>query len=221
MIATQDGQLSWAPYALDGRDNPDYFGTERYFSGFPPGAVVLDVGCGTGYDLQKLLDRGCTGWGVEVHEPSLAAGLEKGRPLLRAPAEALPFEAGSADGVIFKGVLPFTDEDRAFAELARVLRPGGRLEALYLGVGYGLRDLLLGRDLRERYYGLRALVNSALMALAGRKLPGKYGDVAYVTPGRLARHYARFGVTLLAHAPSPTFLGFPVFLYHAAERDRG
>jgi SAM-dependent methyltransferase len=218
VIATEDGQLSWAPYALDGRELENYFETDRYYAAFPSGSVVLDVGCGGGFQLQQLLDRGCRGMGTEVDDRALAHAREKGRPVVRAPAEALPLDRASVDGIVFRGVLPFTDEHRAFAEIARVLRPGGRMEALYLGPGYALRDLLLGRSLGARYYGARALVNSLLMVLAGRKLPGKFGDVAYITPGRLERHYARHGLALRHHAPSPTFLGLPVFIYHGVER---
>ena len=213
--------LSWAAYVLDGRDNPDYFDSERYFASFPPGAHVLDVGCGTGYELQKLLDRGCTGAGVEVNDWSLEQAAAKGRPVHRAPAEALPFPDASFDGVIFKGVLSFTDEDRAFAEIARVLRPGGRLEALYQGPGFALRDLLLGRSARKRIYGARSLANSVGVALAGLRLPGWLGDTAHVTHGRLARHYRRYGLRLVTHTPSPTFLGLPVYIYHSAERTGG
>jgi SAM-dependent methyltransferase len=221
MIATlPNGRLSWAPYVRDGRTHEHYFATERYYASFPPGSFVLDVGCGPGDQLRQLLDRGCRGLGTEVDAWCLARAREAGVPVVRAPAEALPCESGTVDGVVFRGVLPFTDEARAFAEIARVLRPGGRLEAEYLGLGFAVRDLLLGRKLLERVFGLRALVNSVLMVLAGRKLPGKYGDTAYVTHGRLARHYARHGLTLVTHTPSPTFLGLPVFIYHAVERAR-
>jgi SAM-dependent methyltransferase len=115
-------------------------------------------------------------------------------------------------------VLPFTDEDQAFAEIARVLRPGGRLEAYYIGAGFALRDLLVNSDVRKRYYGLRSLINSVMTGVAGRKLPGKYGDTVYVTHRRLAELYARHGLILRAHTPSPSFLGQPVFIYHSAER---
>ena len=219
MIATEaDGQLSWAPYVLDGRLNEAYFETPRYYASFPPGSFVLDVGCGIGHQLQELLDRGCRGVGTEVDDWCLAEAGAQGRPVVRAPAESLPLESASVDGVVFRAVLPYTVEDRAFAEIARVLRPGGRLEAEYLGLGFALRDLLLGRSVRKRYYGLRSLVNSALRAVVGRTLPGKYGDTAYVTHGRLARHYRRHGLALRLHTPSPTFLGLPVFVYHSVER---
>jgi SAM-dependent methyltransferase len=120
--------------------------------------------------------------------------------------------------VIFAGVLPFTDEDRAFAEIARVLRPGGRLEAYYLGPGFALRDLLVNRSLRKRYFGLRALTNSVLMGVARKKLPGRFGDTVYATHARIAELYARYGFVLRHHTPSPDFLGQPVFIYHSADR---
>ena len=158
------------------------------------------------------------GVGTEVFETLVAASRAAGCDAVLAPAEALPFDDCSADGAVLAGVLPFTEEDQALSELARVLRPGGGLEAYYLGPGFGLRDFLLGRSLRKRYYGARALVNTVLTTLFGRKLPGKYGDVVYVTHGRLAALYARHGFVLRAHTPSPTFLGLPVFIYHSADR---
>lgn len=211
-------ELPWAAYALDGRGNVDYWRSERFYRSFAPGAFVVDVGCGTGWILEEALGRGCRGVGTEVYPELVEAARARGCEAVLAPAERLPFADESADGAVFAGVLPFTEEDDALAELARVLRPGGRLEAYYIGPGFGLRDFLLGRTLRKRYYGLRALVNTALTAVAGRKLPGKYGDVVYVTHGRLAALYARHGFALRVHTPSPTFLGLPVFIYHAADR---
>jgi len=210
--------MSWAAYALDGRVNNHYFRSQSYLESFPPGSFVIDVGCGSGWTLEEHLARGGRGAGTEVDEGCLVAARRKGLDVVRAPAESLPFETASADGVIFSGVLPFTDEDQAFAEIARVLRPGGRLEAYYIGAGFALRDLLVNRDLRKRYFGLRSLVNSVMMGVSGYKLWGKYGDTVYVTHHRLAELYARHGFTLRAHTPSPTFMGQPVFIYHSAER---
>jgi len=210
--------MSWAAYALDGREHDHYFRSRPYLESFPPGSFVIDVGCGSGWTLEEHIGRGGRGVGTEVDERCLAEARAKGLDVVRAPAESLPFDTASADGVIFGGVLPFTIEDRAFAEIARVLRPGGRLEAYYLGWGFALRDLLVNHDLRKRYYGLRSLANSVMMSMAGRKLPGKYGDTVYTTHGRIAEMYDRHGLTLRVHTPSPTFLGQPVFIYHSAER---
>lgn len=211
-------ELIWARYALDGRVNDDYWRSDRFHRSFLPGSFIVDVGCGTGWILQEALARGCQGVGFEVFPELAALARTRGCDAAVAEAEALPVATGRADGAIFAGVLPFTDEDKAFAELARVLRPGARLEAYYLGPGYALRDFLLNKHVRKRYYGARALVNTGLRGLAGRTLPGRFGDVVYTTHDRLAALYARHGFTLRTHSPSPTFMGQPVFIYHSAER---
>jgi SAM-dependent methyltransferase len=210
--------MSWAAYALDGRAHADYFRSPAFVENVPPGAFVVDVGCGSGWVLGEHVARGGRGVGAEVDPACLATARAHGLDVVRAPAEDLPFETGSADAVVFAGVLPFTDEDRAFAEIARVLRPGGRLEAYYLGAGFALRDLLVNRDLRKRYFGLRSLVNTALMAAARRRLPGRLGDTVYISHARLAELYARHGLALRRYTPSPAFMGQPVFIYHSAER---
>jgi SAM-dependent methyltransferase len=214
-------ELSWAAYALDGRDHPHYFRTRPYLDSFAPGSFVIDVGCGGGWTLREHLERGGRGVGTEVSWELLREARGYGLDVVHAPAERLPFKTGCADGVIFGGVLPFTDEDQAFAEIARVLRPGGRLEAYYLGAGFALRDLLVNRDPRKRYFGLRSLANTAMQEATGRRLPGKFGDTVYVSHARLAALYARHGLVLRHHAPSPEFLGRPVFIYHSAERAGG
>jgi SAM-dependent methyltransferase len=211
-------EQSWAAYALDGRVHPDFWRSQRFKESFAPGAFIIDVGCGPGWLLRRVLANGWRGVGAEVYRELVERTRALGCDAVLAPAEALPFATGCADGVIFNGVLPFTEEDEAFAEIARVLRPGGRLEAAYLGPGFALRDLLFGRSLRKHYFGARVLVNTVLMSLFRRKLPGHYGDTAHVTPGRLAAHYARHGLVLRLHTPSPTFLGVPVFIYHTVER---
>ena len=213
--------MSWAAYALDGREHDDYFRSRPYLESFAPGSFVIDVGCGFGWMLEEHIGRGGRGVGTEVDEECLAVARAKGLHVVRARAESLPFDDSSADGVIFAGVLPFTIDDRAFAEIARVLRPGGRLEGYYLGWGFALRDLLLNREFRKRYYGLRSLTNSVMWSLAGRKLPGKYGDTVYATHRRIAEMYDRHGLTLRVHTQSPAFLGQPVFIYHSVERATG
>jgi SAM-dependent methyltransferase len=206
MTAKQDAELTWAPYVLDGRIHEHYFETERYYASFPPGAVVVDVGCGdaaAGAAAHRpRLPRGGGRGGPGVRRPAQALG----RPVTEAPAEALPFRHRSVDGVVFRGVLPFTDESRAFAEIARVLRPGGRVEAEYLGFGFGLRFALEGVKLSERFFGSRTLATScsAPSPAASSRRPR---DTGYVTHRRLARHYARHGFRVVSSTPSPTYLG--------------
>jgi arsenite methyltransferase len=103
------------------------------------GETVLDIGCGTGTDLLIAASRvGPNGRaiGIDMTEAmrdralscAAAAGLSNVEVHL-ADATALPLPDGSIDVVISNGVLNLVPEkDKAFAELWRVLRPGGRLQ---------------------------------------------------------------------------------------------
>jgi arsenite methyltransferase len=104
-----------------------------------PGETVLDIGCGAGMDL--LLAARCTGpsgkaIGVDMtpsmlelaKRGALKAGLWENIEVRRGMAEELPVANESVDVVISNGVLNLSpDKDRAFGEIYRVLRPGGRL----------------------------------------------------------------------------------------------
>lgn len=98
---------------------------------FPPGAELLDVGCGSGITVGHLRDRhGCDVRGVDTSAGLIAQGVERDPTLrlLRAPAEALPFSDGSLDGIFCECVLSLLDDPvRALREFHRTLRPGGRL----------------------------------------------------------------------------------------------
>ena len=93
--------------------------------------VVLDVACGDGATLRLLAARGARAVGLDL-EPRA-----RGRHAV-ADAHALPVRDGSVDVVLLECALStFEHPDRALAEVARVLRVGGRL---------GLTDVLLDRS---------------------------------------------------------------------------
>ncbi len=97
-----------------------------------PGAIVLDLACGTG-DLTALLRAaGHRALGADLSFGMLAAAGAAGRgPVLEADAAALPLADGALDGIVSGFALRnFTDLAAIFAEAARVLRPGGRIALL-------------------------------------------------------------------------------------------
>jgi len=190
------------------------------FSDFSPATCVVDVGCGRGAQLEQVVARGCRAIGVDLDDEALAACAKQGLAVVRARAEALPFRTGSLGGLICKVALPYTDEARALGEFARVLAPHGTAFVCSHGPGYYLRYLVGSPLWKERFYGLRAVINTWLYAVSGRRLPGFLGDTAYQTRGRLARAYRRLELRLVEDTRSPSFMGLPVFIYQKLERSQ-
>jgi demethylmenaquinone methyltransferase/2-methoxy-6-polyprenyl-1,4-benzoquinol methylase len=109
------------------------------------GDRVLDVATGTGLVAAALVHRsGCAVIGLDQSEEMLARARERvaGDPLLtervtleRGEAERLPFAAGSFDGLTFTYLLRYVDDPAStMRELARVVKPGGRIASLEFGV---------------------------------------------------------------------------------------
>jgi len=98
--------------------------------GLVPGSVIADLACGTGDLSMELSSRGFRAIGFDLSYGMLAAAPH---PFPRAQADALtlPLAAASIDGVTCGFALRNLAELPAFfAELARVVRPGGRISLL-------------------------------------------------------------------------------------------
>ena len=94
---------------------------------------VLDLGAGTGKLTQQLLDRSLDVVAVEP-SPGMLDHLRTALPAVQAhrgSAEAIPLPDASVDAVMVAQAWHWVDVDRAVAEVARVLRPGGRLGLLW------------------------------------------------------------------------------------------
>jgi demethylmenaquinone methyltransferase/2-methoxy-6-polyprenyl-1,4-benzoquinol methylase len=98
--------------------------------GLPPRSLIADLACGTGDLVYELQRRGHRPLGFDLSHGMLAAAP---KPFPRAQADALrlPLADSSVDGVTcgfalrnFESLPPF------FAELARIVRPGGRISLL-------------------------------------------------------------------------------------------
>lgn len=98
--------------------------------GLPPGSTVLDLACGTGDLACDLSDRGLIPIGVDLSFGMLSAAPQ---PFARVQADGsqLPIGAASVDGATCGFALRnFTDLTATLSELARVIRPGGRIALL-------------------------------------------------------------------------------------------
>jgi len=106
------------------------------------GERVLDVATGTGMVAAELLSRAdCTVVGVDQSTEMLAAararfaGAGARVELVEGQAEELPFADASFDALTFTYLLRYVDDPAAtMRELARVVRPGGRVASLEFGV---------------------------------------------------------------------------------------
>jgi SAM-dependent methyltransferase len=114
---------------------------------------VLDVGCGRGEFAERLSAAGAEVVALDQSEQMVELTRARGVDARVGDVQGLPFENGAFDVVVANFMLYHVpDLDRAFAEIVRVLRPGGRLIAATNGVEQ-LAELweLVGRDLSDRW----------------------------------------------------------------------
>jgi SAM-dependent methyltransferase len=178
---------------------------ERGRPSYPPEAVdwllapagdwvahdVLDLGAGTGKLTTRLVERGLD---VIAVDP-IAEMLDMLRtalpdtPALLGSAEQIPLPDNAVDAVLVAQAWHWFDPERAVAEVARVLRPGGRL-----GVLWNTRDERLGwvKDFGQ-IVGLEHDRDNATV-----DLPEPFTDIAthqvewtnYITPQALIDYVA-------------------------------
>jgi ubiquinone/menaquinone biosynthesis C-methylase UbiE len=142
-----------------------------------PGQHLLEAGCGMGHELRRLAGRVAPGGsvlGIDMNQAMIDEARRRTADLGGAvrcqvgDVQRLELGDGVVDGVRTEKVLMYVpDQQRAISELARVLRPGGRVVAFELDYGAALIDLpdqgtaqrvldVLGDTVAQRWMG-RAL----------------------------------------------------------------
>jgi ubiquinone/menaquinone biosynthesis C-methylase UbiE len=118
------------------------------------GADVADVGCGTGWLVAYLADRGLSPYGIDL-SPEMVRVARRDHPDFPfdvADLRALPFEDASLAGAVcWYSLMYLAPSDRAgaFGELARVVKPGG-----YLATAFKAGDGSLRRGGRTTGLGI-------------------------------------------------------------------
>ncbi len=95
--------------------------------GLAPSSRALDLGCGTGLVSAELVARGCRVVGLDVSEKMLARARERApqASFVKGRAEDMPFASASFDAAVSAQAFHWFDQPSVFAELRRVVRPGG------------------------------------------------------------------------------------------------
>jgi 2-polyprenyl-3-methyl-5-hydroxy-6-metoxy-1,4-benzoquinol methylase len=141
---------------------PERFALRRDFaiSALEPRSRAIDVGCGSGWFAGALADEGFSVVGVEVAEEPVRRARARFPDLefLVVREGELPFADGSFDGAWMGEVLEHVQDGLGLlAEVARVLRPGGRVAVSTPDHGWRTR-LWLGLSARafEAHFQPRA-----------------------------------------------------------------
>lgn len=173
-----------------------------------PGQRVLDVGCGRGGVLEQIGAVVEFPLGIDPDHTSLVEHRLPDLPRVTATADAIPLVAASVDMVVCSWVLEhLTDPARVFAEITRVLRPGGVFVFLAPGA-----------------FSPAALLNRLLHPLQQRLVPRLYGrtesdafPVVYRANSRRRLDRLAAGAGLEPHTfravEDPTYFAFHPLLF--------
>ncbi|MBW3619675.1 MAG: methyltransferase domain-containing protein [Actinobacteria bacterium] len=121
------GRRAWDWALLQEQLNANSFDVLHQLTGVGDGVHLLDLACGSGMALQRAEARGAVCSGIDASEGLLAVAAERapGASLTAGDTAALPYDDATFDVVTSTNGVQYGSE-QALAEVARVLRPGGR-----------------------------------------------------------------------------------------------
>ena len=178
-----------------------------------PESAVLDLGCGRTGGIERFWRDARLAVGIDPDLPSLAERA-RGMPVLQGSGESLPFADASFDMVVSVWVLEHVPApERVFAEVARVMKPGGHfifltpnaLNPLVVGNRVGQVAPWLQRRLVSNVYGRGGNDTFAVRYRAN-------------TTARLRTLASGTGFTVaeLRVIADPTYVAFNALLFRAA-----
>ncbi len=158
--------------------------------GARPSDRVLDVATGTGMVADALVTRyGCHVVGVDQSADMLAVARTRDGvfdELVEGRAEDLPFPDASFDHLTFTYLLRYVDDPAAtMRELARVVKPGGRVASLEFGLPRGV------------WRPLWWLYTRVGLPVAGRLVSAKWSAVGAFLGPSIERFYRRHPLSAL------------------------
>lgn len=128
--ARYDGLADWYDEQLESAPHRHAVLRAHLPSGSGP---CLDIGSGTGRDLAVIAEFGWTPIGLELSADQLRLARHRSSSLIQAAAERLPLRSNSCPMAVSSWTSTDVDHfDQMLAEVARILRPGGRF--LFYGV---------------------------------------------------------------------------------------
>lgn len=151
---------------------------QQWAACLPPGANIVDIGCGTGVPIARALaDMGFTVYGIDP-SPTLLAAFRRnlpGAPAACEPAETSGFFNRRFDAAVMIGViflLPETDQAALIGRIGQVLAPGGHFLFSAPHQACSWMDSLTGRQ----SFSPGAVRYQNWLAAAGLSLHGSFID---------------------------------------------
>lgn len=116
---------------------------------------ILDLGCGPGESTKRMLNKGYHAVGIDQSEEMVKAAKARGIEAYKSSGDTLPFDDETFDALFVCTSLEWSEEPaQIVAEIARVLKPGGKVLAITLGAYAGPR-----KSAYERLYGKPVIHN--------------------------------------------------------------
>ncbi len=179
---------------------------------FAEGRDVLEVGCGTGLLLRRMAKFARSAKGVDLSPGMLERARARGLDVTEASATSLPFADASFDvACSFKVLAHVRDVQRALAEMARVVRPGGTIWLVLHPLSRVLRAFgaaVQRLDWRTALARLYVLANGAASHWLDREFRAPFGDTreSFQTPERIRARLAALGFERIETRERPFFV---------------